>query len=486
VTQNVSEENNHSLNGAAVAKTTEPEQEESDRSSPAPETKGKRVSWLGGGRGVLLGLGMGFLLALGGNYLLGDRPAASTQEEPPIAAPAAGSARSITATTVTPSRVNRTLEATGSVAAFEMIPVLSQATGLQIQQVLVDEGEFVKAGQVMARLDDSVLQAELAQAKASMAEAEARLAELRAGTRSEELARARESVRSAQAELDRAKSDLELARKRVQRNQMLATEGAIARDRLDEVLNQERSFRSGVEQAEARLKEAEEQLRELAAGPRPEAIAQAEAQLAQAKAQMQSATARLEDTRVIAPASGKVAERNASVGDVTASSQTLFTVIENGRLELILQVPETELSQIRPGQQVQLASDTDKDLSALGTVREIAPTVDRDSRQAQVKVDLPSESSLKPGMFLRAAIITAADSGTAVPAEAVLPESEGQATVFLVQADNTVKAQVVDMGEPLPGDRVAIESGLSPGDRIAVKGAAYLKDGDKVEVVEDV
>jgi RND family efflux transporter MFP subunit len=151
-----------------------------------------------------------------------------------------------------------------------------------------------------------------------------------------------------------------------------------------------------------------------------------------------------------------------------------------------LQVPETELSQIRPGQQVQLASDTDKDLSALGTVREIAPTVDRDSRQAQVKVDLPSESSLKPGMFLRAAIITAADSGTAVPAEAVLPESEGQATVFLVQADNTVKAQVVDMGEPLPGDRVAIESGLSPGDRIAVKGAAYLKDGDKVEVVEDV
>jgi multidrug efflux pump subunit AcrA (membrane-fusion protein) len=50
--------------------------------------------------------------------------------------------------------------------------------------------------------------------------------------------------------------------------------------------------------------------------------------------------------------------------------------------------------------------------------------------------------------------------------------------------DGTVKAQQVQVGEPMPGERVEIKSGLSPGDRIVVKGAAYLKDGDKVEVVQ--
>ncbi|WP_446375382.1 efflux RND transporter periplasmic adaptor subunit [Coleofasciculus sp. D1-CHI-01] len=451
-------------------------------SSSLPGTENAKKGWLSGGKGLFLGIGIGVLLALGATRLVSSQQADAPTTEPPVATSSAPS-QSVTVAPVTSESVSRRLDATGSVAAFEMNPVMSQATGLQIQQVLVEEGQVVKAGQLLARLDDSVLQAQLSQAQASVAQAEARLAELRAGSRSEEIARAKEAVRSAESAVAAAESDLELARTRVDRNKMLQAEGAIARDRLDEVYNQERSSRSQLEQAQARLREANQQLAQLQAGPRREVITQAEAQLAQAQAQVQSTIAQLNNTRILAPVSGKIAERNARVGDVTSPSQTLFKIIENGRLELIVNVPETQLPQIKPGQSATITSDADSSLQLSGKVREIDPMIDEASRQAQVKIDLPASAALKPGMFLRASITTSAAQGLTLPAKAILPQSDGSAIAYIVQPDNTVKAQSVEVGEPLSDNRVEIKSGLSVGDGVVVKGAAYLKDGDNVNVV---
>ena len=451
-------------------------------SSSLPGTEKAKKGWLSGGKGLVLGIGIGVLFALGATHLVSSQQSDAPTAAPPVATSSAPS-QSVTVAQVTSETVSRRLDATGSVAAFEMNPVMSQATGLQIQQVLVEQGQVVKAGQLLARLDDSVLQAQLSQAQASVAQAEARLAELRAGSRNEEIARAKEAVKSAESAVTAAESDLELARTRVDRNKMLQAEGAIARDRLDEVYNQERSSRSQLEQAQARLREANQQLAQLQAGPRREVITQAEAQLAQAQAQVQSTIAQLNNTRIVAPVSGKIAERNARVGDVTSGSQTLFKIIENGRLELIVNVPETQLPQIQPGQSVTITSDADSSLQLSGKVREIDPMIDEASRQAQVKIDLPASAALKPGMFLRASITTSAAQGLTLPAKAILPQSDGSAIAYILQPDNTVKAQAVEVGELLGDNRVEIKSGLSVGDGVVVKGAAYLKDGDKVNVV---
>jgi HlyD family secretion protein len=451
-------------------------------SSSLPGTENAKKGWLSGGKGLVLGIGIGVLFALGATHLVSSQQSDAPTAAPPVATSSAPS-QSVTVAQVTSETVSRRLDATGSVAAFEMNPVMSQATGLQIQQVLVEQGQVVKAGQLLARLDDSVLQAQLSQAQASVAQAEARLAELRAGSRNEEIARAKEAVKSAESAVTAAESDLELARTRVDRNKMLQAEGAIARDRLDEVYNQERSSRSQLEQAQARLREANQQLAQLQAGPRREVITQAEAQLAQAQAQVQSTIAQLNNTRIVAPVSGKIAERNARVGDVTSGSQTLFKIIENGRLELIVNVPETQLPQIQPGQSVTITSDADSSLQLSGKVREIDPMIDEASRQAQVKIDLPASAALKPGMFLRASITTSAAQGLTLPAKAILPQSDGSAIAYILQPDNTVKAQAVEVGELLGDNRVEIKSGLSVGDGVVVKGAAYLKDGDKVNVV---
>lgn len=449
-----------------------------------PEKKPSRP-WLSGGQGLLLGVAIGMGITFVGMRVLssGQKPANN-----PAAAPVVNfqaPAQSVTVAEVQTSPVNRTLKATGTVAAFEMIPVMSQATGLQIQQVLVDEGDFVQTGQLLVKLDDAVLQAQLVQAQAAVAEAEANLAKLRAGNRLEEIERAEEQVRMAQAEVKQAESDLELARKRVERNQNLEAEGAIARDRLDEIINEQRSKQSALNTTQAKLREAQQKLKELESGARPEEIAQGVAKLAQAKGQVQIVMAQLKDTRVIAPTSGKIAERNASVGDITSSSEKLFTIIENGRLELRVKIPETQLPLIRSGQAVEITSDVDSRLKLVGRVREINPVVNEESRQATFEVDLPTQSGLKPGMFLRASITTATATSLTVPMGAVLPQADGTAIAYILQAGETVKGQRVETGELLRGDRVEILAGLQAGDRVVVKGAAYLKDGDRISVVSN-
>ncbi|NJL84673.1 MAG: efflux RND transporter periplasmic adaptor subunit [Chloroflexaceae bacterium] len=248
-------------------------------------------------------------------------------------------------------------------------------------------------------------------------------------------------------------------------------------------MNEARSTTSDLQEAEAEFREAQEQLNELLAGPRPEAIAQARAQLAGAKAQEQLVLAQLKDTQVLAPVSGKIAQRNARLGDITSSSEQLFTIIEQGRLELRLQIPETELTQIRPGQAVDITSDSDRRLALRGTVREIDPIVTETSRQATVKVNLPAVKSLKPGMFLRGAVTIATTTGLTVPAAAVLPQTNGSIIVYILQPENRVQAQTVTAGEILGDGRIEILSGLSPQDRVVVKGAAFLKNNDKVEIL---
>jgi HlyD family secretion protein len=433
---------------------------------------------------LIIGVGMGALLTAGGMQLLNSNSKESVSASETIARANTTSApaQSVTAVEVKAANLDRTLKANGTVAAFELVPVTSQGTGLQIKQVLVERGQTVKAGQMLALLDNSRLKAELLQARGAFAKAQARVAELKAGTRREEIAQAKERVANQQAAVLQAESDLELAGKRVQRNQTLQAEGAIAIDRLDEIITQQRNKQLLLQQAQANLEEARQKLAQLEVGPTPEVMAQAEAELAEAEGKVQLVRAQLKDTIAIAPTDGKIAERNASVGDLVSTSEKLFTIIEKGRLELRLTVPETQLSQIRLGQKVRVTGNAASNLSLVGKIRAIDPTIEEDSRQATVKVDLSSHSGLKPGMFLQGSIVTATQQGASVPVDALLPQTDGTAIAYLLQKDNTVKAQKVTMGEIVSQEKAEIIEGLTPGDRVVLKGAAYLRDGDRVDV----
>ncbi|WP_019507968.1 efflux RND transporter periplasmic adaptor subunit [Pleurocapsa sp. PCC 7319] len=440
-------------------------------------------SFLLGKKSLLLGMGLGIILTLGAfRFFLAPTASKGVDSDLANVTETVAPAQAVTITKIITTDIDSTLDAFGTVAAYERTPVMSQANGLQITEILSERGDFVNRGQVLARLNNSVLVAEKVEAEGAVAQAQARLDELQAGSRVEEIAQAEARVANAKSEIAQTESNLELVKKRVERNRTLQVEGAITRDRLDEVLNQEQVTQSDLAGAKARLKEAQEALAQLKAGSRPQIIAQAQAELAQAKGRLQRIEAQLADTVVVAPSSGIIASRDAQVGQITSSSEMLFSIIQNGRLELRLRVPETLIGKIMPGQKVQITSNALQNLNLTGKVREIDPLIDDSSRQALVKVDLPGGTNLKPGMFLKAAINTNTSQGQAVPIEALLPQSENQAIAFVLQNDNTVKAQTVEMGEILAGQKVEILSGLQLGDLIVLKGAAYLKDGDLVTV----
>ena len=443
-----------------------------------------KASFLGN-KGLLIGVGLGILLTLGATRIFS--PTTSNQEAEPVKIDSATApSQTVTVAEVTSDKINRTLNVSGTVTAFERTPVMSQAGGLLITEILAERGDFVDRGQVLAKLSDSILSAEKIEAQGAVEQVRARLDELEAGNRTEEIARAQSRVTNAKAAVTQAESNLGLVQKRVERNQTLQAEGAISRDRLDEVLNQEQVAKSNLVAAVASLNEARQELAQLKSGSRPQTIAAARAELTQAQGRLQKIEAELANTIITAPSAGIIASRDAQVGQITSNSEQLFSIIQNGRLELRLQIPETLINQIEIGQNVLITSNADRGLQLSGKVREIDPLIDDSSRQATVKVDLSNNTNLKPGMFLQAAIDVDSSEGQAVPIEALLPQSGNKAIAFVLQEDNTVKAQTVEMGEILSEQKVEIIDGLNPGDRIVLKGAAYLKDGDRVTLKDEV
>jgi HlyD family secretion protein len=410
--------------------------------------------WLSGSRGLMIGVGIGVAIAVVGLRLL---PQASTPSaETPTPAPEAAASQTVTTSRVQEVPIDQTLKATGTVAAVDLLPVAPQAPGLQVQQVLAAEGDRVQAGQALAVLDDSVLQAQIAQAEAQV-----------------EAARA--AVQQRRAALSQAEANRNDAQRNLERYRMLATEGAISQETLD--------------------------ARSTAAITAQESVGLAQADIASAEANVRSATASVDQLRsqlgqtvVRAPASGIIAERSAQVGDVSATSQPLFSIIRNDLLELEVKVPQTDLAQVNVGAPVQITSTSDSQIQLQGRVREIMPLVDAETREATVKIDLPASSLLRPGMFLTAEIVTAQQRGFAVPAAAVMAQGS-ESFVYVLTADNVAEQRSVELGARLPASEsdgadfdaalVEIRSGLDLGDRVVVRGAGYVQPGDRVRVVED-
>lgn len=549
---------------------------------------------------MAVGMAIGVAIAFGGMNFAGKGSAPVPNSGENVATPAtAGVAelpdpsQTVTVATVNSSRISQTLEATGTVEPYDLLPILPQATGLQIQQVLVDEGDYVSAGQVMAILDNSVLRSQIADAQAQVEsvrsskiqtetgvwQAQAALEQARAGTSEAEaaLSQARAakleadaglqqaiaakseveaSVPGAQAakleaeagrdqavaNLGQAKAELAQAQRELERYQELADAGAISRQDLEIRRTTAENAKESVRVAEANIRSADARIQSAVANLRSSearvssaaaTVSSAEARVESAIANIRNAEARLERsaanvssaqsqvesaranvrsaaanvrssqarveqvrtqedrTVVRAPASGIVAERIARVGDVTSNSNKLFSIIANGELELHAKVPETQLPEVKTGATVAISSDADSRIQFTGIVREISPLLDPDTRQATVKVSLPGSDLLRSGMFLRAALTTSITNGLSVPAKAVIPQADGSSIVYRLTDNDIVEAQPVTVGQiietvgsDLSSASIEILDGLNVGDPIVVEGAAYLKNGDRVKVVD--
>jgi HlyD family secretion protein len=210
-----------------------------------------------------------------------------------------------------------------------------------------------------------------------------------------------------------------------------------------------------------------------------DASAQARVQSARAMAQLQ--TVRLSQTQVRAPDAGVISARQATVGSVVAAGTELFRLIRQGRIEWRAEVTAAEIGRIQVGAPVQVKAASGQQLQ--GKVRMVAPSVDAQTRNAIVYVDLPAATgSARAGMYAQGEIALGQSQALTVPQSAVVVR-DGFSYVYAVGTDQKVSQLKVQTGRQ-NGDRVEVSGGLKTDARVVTSGGAFLNHGDTVRVVD--
>ena len=205
----------------------------------------------------------------------------------------------------------------------------------------------------------------------------------------------------------------------------------------------------------------------------------ARARLDAQRALGQAQQLRLRQTRVLAPDAGIISARGATVGAVLPAGQELFRMIRQGRLEWRAEVAADDMAKVRIGMPVVVTPGSGATLA--GRVRMVAPTVDPQTRNGVVYVDLPRSDGARAGMFARGEFEVGSATGLTLPQSAVLLR-DGFSYVLRVGADAKVVQTKVAVGRRL-GDRIEITSGLEPAASVVASGGGFLGDGDTVRVV---
>ncbi|MFN7108493.1 MAG: efflux RND transporter periplasmic adaptor subunit [Brevundimonas sp.] len=328
---------------------------------------------------------------------------------------AGGSRQTVSAATVAQTSLNRTVTASGTVSAWEEVPVAAETGGLTAVAVYVDEGSYVRQGQALVQMNDVLLRAQLQQQQAQVQLAQA-------------------NVSRDDAALDRA--------------QQLKERGFLSQASLDTALANQRASNAN--------------------------LAAARATLAQTQTQLSQATIR-------APVGGLIISRSVTKGQIIAAGTELFRMVRDGRLELDAQVPETELGLIRAGQSATVTSSEAGQTT--GSVRIVTPEVNATTRLGLARISLSPGAQLRPGMFARAEIAVGDQPATTVPTGAVLYR-ENKPGVFVVNGDSTVHFQPVTILSRTETQTAV--SGVAVGVRVAVDGAGFLNEGDRVNVAQAV
>ncbi|TWT15497.1 efflux RND transporter periplasmic adaptor subunit [Reyranella sp. CPCC 100927] len=362
--------------------------------------------------------------------------ALDTMIEPNSAAGAASdpgktrTVRRVTTGLVVRGPVQDTLAVTGTFTARDEIALAAAVEGERIAEVLVEEGDAVVAGQVLVRLERDMLAAKLRDAQSRV-----------------------ERARAAIAQQEAVYAETESSFRRVEG---LRQVGAASAQQHDE---RRAAF--------------------LSAG---HALTVMRADLAQAEAQRVEAALRLDRTEIRAPADGIVSERLAR-GGALAGTEPLLRLIRNGEIELEADIPEADLPRIAVGQAVTV-SVTGLSRTLACRVRLVGPKVGRDNRLGTARVACPPDTPLHHGVFGRGTIVIGTHDALTIGDAALLHGTAGEASVFVVGADNRIVRRVVEAGVRRAG-RVEIRAGLDEGDRVVLGAAAFLREGDLVMPSDD-
>jgi len=335
-----------------------------------------------------------------------------------------------------------------------------------VRRMLVNRGDHVRAGQLVAELESSDLAAALNEAKFQYEQAQASSATVTGATVVEDETKARADVQSAQSAFD-------AARKLYDSRVALQKEGALAQKQVDET-------RLQMVQAQTQLETAQQHLKSLNGVSRQEAVKGAQAQANAAKAHVDALQVQLSYARVLSPINGVVSDRPVYAGEMAAAGAPLISIVDISQVRAVANVPVKEAESIRPGRPARVAGP-DGDIA--GTVTVVSPSASANATTVEVWVQIANPGErLKPGATVRVSIIAETIQNTlVVPASALLNGDEGKQKVMVVTKDSVAHERTVAVGVR-QGDRVQILSGVQEGDQVVTSGGLGLEDKAKVTI----
>ena len=336
------------------------------------------------------------------------------------------------------------LSSTANLRARRDVEVTTQVDGV-VEELLVEEGDFVKRGQLLCRLDDRELQINLTLHRQQLAQAKLQL----------EKSKIQQEKTAVQIENTKA----ELARKETAFAEQLVSEQEVDQLRytLEEQEHDERVAASNVRELGHRVEELEAQ------------IDQGELQISRTKA--------------LAPFTGYITERRVELGQTVRSLERLFRLASFSPLYAEVHLSEQDTHQIQPGQKATVVLGADARGRTGGRVLRISPVVDESTGTVKVTVELSAGTrDFRPGAFVRVDIETDTHvNAVLIPKRAII-EEDGEHYVFTTQGE-TAQRRKVELGYENEAE-VEVRGGVSAGENVVVAGQGNLKEGSKIREVE--
>ena len=361
----------------------------------------------------------------------------------------------------TPAVVERaeSVSASGSVEGSETADVAFQVSG-RVVRVLVEEGQPVSQGQLLAEIDPTDYRNAFNAAEAQKAAAIAVEQRADDGPRKQELEQARIEFERAEDEYRRMKFLVE--RKSLPPNDF--------------------------QKIEAAYKAAKERYDMAQEGTRKEDRAAAAAQAHAADAQASEESKRLNDTRLLAPISGSISMRRVDPGQTVAAGMPVFSIAELNPVKVRVGVPEADIGKVHQGATAEVSAPSLDGRCFNGKVAIIGVAAEPASRTYTVKILVPNPGPvLLAGMVAEARIFGPAKiHALTIPAEAVVPDPQGAPNVYVYSPERKrVYARRVEVGQPVDKE-VEILSGLRGDEQIVVAGQQKVREGSIVEITGGV
>lgn len=417
----------------------------------------------------VLGAILAVLFVVGALPKLKDKRSLNAKEEENASAVPA-----VQTITVKPADLDESAKMPCNLGAMQFATIYARVDGY-LRGRLVDIGDHVKAGELLAEIDTPTVDEEISQAQADLLEAKAQEASAMANLKG-----SRAEVESVEADIKKVKTDQSYAAVTADRWGHMADEGAVSLQSRDEKMRALGSQNAALEAVQAKKRVAQQQVQAAMAQ-----VKVAQAGVAAKKAILNKYKAQQSFKHVLAPFDGVIVSRKVDPGAlITAGSQSQNQeIMQLAKLDVLrsyINVPQSISQHVKPGQTAELTVTSYPGRKFLGTVTNVSGGIDPQTRtrQAEIKID-NFDHALMPGMYAEAKLTAVrSNQWVQVPSSTVIPKNNTMQVVLV--KDGKAHFQEVVLGRDF-GDTIEIKSGLTSGDTVIGSPPDDLREGDAVQ-----